>query len=83
MSNLTLAHTTYHSFPGLSTKKTAISQRQTFGNFAKISHLKDYFYVLNTQFTISNSLHVILPYQDLIMDTDASYSPGSTLKKHI
>lgn len=44
MSNLTIAHTTYHSFPGLSTKKTEISQIQTLGNFAKISQLKDYFF---------------------------------------
>lgn len=56
MSNLTTAHTTYHSFPGLSTKKTAISQIQTFGNFAKISHLKDFFCILNSQFTNSDPL---------------------------
>lgn len=53
MSNLTIAHNTYHSFPGLSTKKTAIFQIQTFCNFAKMSQFKDFFGGLNIQITNS------------------------------
>lgn len=55
MSNVTAAHTTYHSFPRLSTRKTAISQLQTFGNFSKNSQLKIFLEcVLSTQFTNSH-----------------------------
>lgn len=65
MSNLTVAHTTYHSFPGLSTKKTAISQIQTSGKFAKISQC-----VLNTQFTNS----YLLTHNLTITRSDYGYS---------
>lgn len=72
MSNVTAAHTTYHSFPRLSTRKTAISQLQTFGNFSKNSQLKIFLEcVLSTQLLIHIYLHIILPYKDLIMDTSS------------